>query len=189
MKMIIGLGNPGKKYAPTKHNIGFITLDELASREKVSFNKNQFEGDIAELFLNGEKVLLVKPQTFMNESGRCVRPLMDYYQLNVEDIVVIYDDMDLPVGKIRLREKGSAGGHNGIKSLIQHLGTQNFKRIKIGINRPYSGQDVVSHVLSPFPKDTHEEMLLAVKTSADACEDWVAQNDFVGTMNRFNGRI
>ena len=189
MKMIIGLGNPGKKYAPTKHNIGFITLDELAFREKISFKKAQFESEIAELFIGGEKVLLVKPQTFMNESGRCVRPLMDYYQLTTEDIVVVYDDMDLAIGKIRLREKGSAGGHNGIKSLIQHLGTQHFKRIKIGINRPFPGQEVVSHVLSAFPKETHEEMLLAVKTAADACEDWVAQNDFVGTMNRFNGKI
>lgn len=187
--MIVGLGNPGRKYEETKHNIGFITLDELAFREKISLNKHSFEGDIGEYFWQGEKVILVKPQTFMNDSGRCVRPLMDYYQIGVEDLVVIYDDMDLPAGKIRLRQKGSAGGHNGIKSLIQHLGTQEFNRIKIGVNRPFPGQDVVSHVLSPFPKEVHEEILLAVKTAADACEDWLDKKDFVGTMNRFNGKI
>lgn len=189
MKMIVGLGNPGRKYMETKHNVGFITLDELAYREKAKWNKHQFEAEISELFIDGEKVLLVKPQTFMNESGRSVRPLLDYYQMDVSDLVVIYDDMDLAIGKIRLRQKGSAGGHNGIKSLIQHLGTQEFNRVRIGIDRPYPGQDTVSHVLSPFAKTTHEEILLAIKTAADACEDWVKQNDFLLAMNQFNGKI
>ncbi|MGX6980111.1 aminoacyl-tRNA hydrolase [Vagococcus elongatus] len=189
MKLIVGLGNPGRKYMVTKHNIGFITVDELSFRQKTKWKKHQFEADISEFFYEGEKILLVKPQTFMNESGRSIRPLMDYYQLTLEDLLVIYDDMDLPIGKIRLRQKGGAGGHNGIKSLIQHLGTQKFNRIRVGVNRPFPGQDVVSHVLSPFPKETHEEMLLSVKTAADACEDWIKENDFVKTMSRFNGKI
>lgn len=189
MKLIVGLGNPGEKYMATKHNIGFITLDEIAYREKIKWNNYQFEAEIAEFFFNGEKIMLVKPQTFMNESGRAVRPLMDYYQVDISDVVIIYDDMDLPVGKIRLRQKGSAGGHNGIKSLIQHLGTQNFNRIRIGVGRPYPNQDVVSHVLSPFSKDVHEEMLVAVKTAADACQEWLEDNDFVNVMNQFNGKI
>ena len=108
MKLIVGLGNPGSKYRGTKHNIGFIALDEIAYQEKVEFNKTQFEADTAEFFLNGEKIILAKPQTFMNESGRSIRPLMDYYNLSEEDILVIYDDLDLPIGRIRLREKGSA---------------------------------------------------------------------------------
>lgn len=189
MKLIVGLGNPGRKYMATKHNIGFITVDELSFRQNTKWKKHQFEADLSEFFSDGEKILLAKPQTFMNESGRSIRPLMDYYQISLEELLVIYDDMDLPVGKIRLRQKGGAGGHNGIKSLIQHLGTQKFNRIRVGIDRPFPGQDVVSHVLSPFPKETHEEMLLSVKTAADACEDWLKGNDFIKTMSRFNGKI
>ena len=109
MKMIVGLGNPGKKYQDTKHNIGFITLDELAYQHKFSFNKSKFEADVAEARFDGEKTLFVKPQTFMNDSGKAVRALMDYYGVDVEDLLVIYDDLDLPVGKIRLRQKGRAG--------------------------------------------------------------------------------
>ena len=160
MKLIVGLGNPGTKYMATKHNIGFITIDELVHRENVTFNKHQCEADLAEVFVGTEKVLLAKPQTFMNESGRSVRPLMDYFKLDLEDLLVIYDDLDLPVGQLRLREKGGPGGHNGIKSLIQHLGTNQFNRIRVGIDRPRKGQDVISHVLGPFTKETNEEMLL-----------------------------
>jgi PTH1 family peptidyl-tRNA hydrolase len=188
MKLIVGLGNPGSKYRGTKHNIGFIALDEIAYQEKVEFNKTQFEADTAEFFLNGEKIILAKPQTFMNESGRSIRPLMDYYNLSEEDILVIYDDLDLPIGRIRLREKGSAGGHNGIKSLIAHLGTNEFNRIKVGIDRPKNGKEVVSYVLSTFPKDTHEEMLKAVQLSAEASLYWANGHDFVNTMNQFNSK-
>ena len=175
MKVIVGLGNPGSKYKETKHNIGFITLDEIAYRQNVSFNNSNFEADIAEFFIGTEKVLLVKPLTFMNESGRSVG-------------IVIYDDLDLEVGKIRLRQKGSAGGHNGIKSLIAHLGTNVFPRIKIGIGRPSKNDTVIHHVLSTFPKETHEEMLLAVKKAADAALYACEGHTFVETMNQFNGK-
>ena len=188
MKLIVGLGNPGSKYRGTKHNVGFIALDEIAYQEKVTFNKTQFEADIAEFFLNGEKIILAKPQTFMNESGRSVRPLMDYYNIADEDLLVIYDDLDLPIGKIRLRQKGSAGGHNGIKSIIAHLGTQAFNRVKVGIDRPKSSQEVVSYVLSTFPKNTHDDMLKAVKSAAEASLYWAEGHDFVNTMNQFNSK-
>lgn len=188
MKIIVGLGNPGAQYRETKHNIGFITLDEIAYRENIQFNKHQCEADIAEYFVKGEKVLLVKPLTYMNESGRSVGPLMDYYNVDEEDIVVIYDDLDLPVGKLRLREKGSAGGHNGIKSLIAHLGTQAFKRIKIGIDRPAKGASVANYVLSTFPKATHEDMLSSVQTAADAVSFWLDGHTFVDTMNQYNSK-
>lgn len=186
MKLIVGLGNPGRKYMTTKHNVGFMTVDELCRRLGIQPNEAMFDSDVATTFINGEKVILAKPVTYMNESGRAIRPLMDYFQIDLSDIVVVYDDMDLPIGKIRLRQKGSAGGHNGIKSLIQHLGTQNFQRIKIGIGRPYPKQDVVSHVLSPFAKEVHEEIGGAIHLATDAIEDWLEQEDFVGTMNRFN---
>ena len=154
----------------------------------MTFNKTQFEADIAEFFLNGEKIILAKPQTFMNESGRSVRPLMDYYNIADEDLLVIYDDLDLPIGKIRLREKGSAGGHNGIKSIIAHLGTKDFNRIKVGIDRPKNGKEVVSYVLSSFPKETHDDMLNAMKQTADASLYWAEGHDFVNTMNQFNSK-
>ena len=172
MKMIVGLGNPGPKYTDTKHNVGFITLDEWAFQNKEKYNKNKF----------------VKPLTFMNDSGRAVRPLMDYYNIAIEDLVVVYDDMDMPVGKIRLRQKGGAGGHNGIKSLIQHLGTQDFNRIRIGVGRPQHNMTVVQHVLSPFPKDEHAEMLHSVKESVDAIDHFIKGNNFLETMNQFNKR-
>jgi len=165
-----------------------ITLDEIAYRQNVSFNNSNFEADIAEFFIGTEKVLLVKPLTFMNESGRSVGPLLTYFGVDEEDLIVIYDDLDLEVGKIRLRQKGSAGGHNGIKSLIAHLGTNVFPRIKIGIGRPSKNDTVIHHVLSTFPKETHEEMLLAVKKAADAALYACEGHTFVETMNQFNGK-
>ncbi|WP_208560557.1 aminoacyl-tRNA hydrolase [Marinilactibacillus kalidii] len=186
MKLVIGLGNPGAKYRDTKHNIGFIALDELAYQLGLAFNKSKFESVYAEGRVGSEKILLIKPQTFMNDSGRSVRPWMDYYDLTEEDIVVIYDDMDLPAGKIRLRTKGSAGGHNGIKSLIQHVGTKEFNRIRIGVGRPYPSQSVISHVLSGFEKEVHQDMLEAVKTTSDAVKYWVEGKTFQDTMTHFN---
>ncbi|WP_027108008.1 aminoacyl-tRNA hydrolase [Lacticigenium naphthae] len=186
MKMIVGLGNPGAKYRETKHNIGFITIDEFVHQHGIGLNKTKFESVYGEGFIGNEKVIIVKPQTFMNDSGRAVRSLMDYFDIEVSDLVIIYDDMDLPTGKIRLRQKGSAGGHNGIKSVIQHIGTQNFNRIRIGIGRPLTNQSVVSHVLSPFLKNTHDEMLSSVKQSAEALTYWIDQHSFVDTMTKFN---
>lgn len=186
MKLIIGLGNPGAKYRETKHNIGFIALDEMAYQQGWVFNKSKFNSVYAEGRIGTEKVLLVKPQTFMNKSGESVRPWMDYFELTEEDIVVLYDDMDLDPGRIRLREKGGSGGHNGIKSLIQHLGTKKFNRIKIGIGRPFQEQSVVSHVLSGFSKEVHDEMLEAVKKSIDAAYYWVEGHSFQDTMSKFN---
>ncbi|MBM7710112.1 aminoacyl-tRNA hydrolase [Enterococcus lemanii] len=187
MKMIVGLGNPGKKYEKTKHNVGFMVVDELAKEYQATFQKNPFEAEVATFFLNGEKVLLVKPQTYMNESGRAVGPLMTYLGVYPEELVVIYDDLDLAAGKIRLRQKGSAGGHNGMKSLIAHLGTQEFKRIKIGIDRPKKGTTVVNHVLSPFSKEETPLMEESLHKAWQATIDYLTQADFIATMNRFNG--
>ena len=188
MKMIVGLGNPGTKYQDTKHNIGFIALDEMAVRLNLSFSKSQFEADIAEFFVGTEKVMLVKPVTFMNESGRAVGPLMTYFGVEEKDLIVIYDDLDLPIGQIRLREKGGAGGHNGIKSLIAHLGSNVFPRIKIGIGRPLGKTPVVHHVLTTFSKESHEEILLSVKKAADAALYACEGHTFTETMNQYNGK-
>lgn len=186
MKMIVGLGNPGKKYEQTKHNVGFMVVDELAKYYNVTFQKNPFEAEVATFFLNGEKIVLVKPQTYMNESGRAVGPLMTYLGVETEELVVIYDDLDLALGKIRLRQKGSAGGHNGMKSLISHLNTQVFDRIKIGIDRPAKGRTVVNHVLSPFRKEEEVYIEKSLDQSFNAVKDYLEGQDFLATMNRFN---
>ena len=128
----------------------------------------------------------MKPLTYMNLSGQAVRPLMNYFKIGIEDIVVLYDDMDLPVGKIRLRQKGSAGGHNGIKSIISCLGSDQFNRIKIGVGRPAPGRSVVNHVLANFEKEEQEEILASVDKSVEALRDWIKGDNFIQTMNRYN---
>lgn len=188
MKMIVGLGNPGTKYEKTKHNVGFMTVDQIARDNQATFKNNAtFEALVADFFVDGEKILLVKPQTFMNDSGRAVGPLMTYFGVEPEELVVIFDDLDLELGKIRLRQKGSAGGHNGIKSIIAHLdGLQKFDRIKVGIGRPKGRMSVVDHVLSPFYGDDAIAISQAIEKASQACEDYVKQGDFSKTMNQFN---
>lgn len=186
MKMIVGLGNPGRKYENTRHNVGFMAVDQLASAYQTNFKANPFEAEVADFFVAGEKILLVKPQTFMNDSGRAVGPLMTYYGIEKDELLVIYDDLDLALGKIRLRQKGSAGGHNGMKSIISHLGTDSFKRIKIGIDRPKPGMTVVNHVLNPFAKEDQPVILASIDKAADACKFYLENQDFIATMNRFN---
>lgn len=186
MKMIVGLGNPGKKYEETKHNVGFMVIDQLAKRHGATFKKSVFEAEVADFFVKGEKILLVKPQTFMNESGRAVGPLLTYFGIDDEELVIVYDDLDLAIGKIRLRQKGSAGGHNGIKSIIAHLNTQVFKRVKVGIGRPKNGQTVVNHVLNRFDKADQPLIMQGVDQAVQAVEAFTQIGDFVDAMNQFN---
>jgi len=185
MKMIIGLGNPGKAYEETRHNIGFKIIDEISKRFTSPLTQMKFKGMYTILNRPEGKVMLLKPLTYMNLSGECVVPLMDYYDVAEEDIVVIYDDLDLATGRLRLRQKGSAGGHNGIKSMIQHLGTQEFNRLRVGIDRPPQGMKVPDYVLSKFTTEEKPLMEEATKKSADACEEWL-KSPFLEVMNRFN---
>ncbi|MBB5325845.1 PTH1 family peptidyl-tRNA hydrolase [Anoxybacillus tepidamans] len=185
MKLFVGLGNPGKEYEQTRHNVGFMVIDELAKRWNLSYNQAKFNGLFASHIISGEKVILCKPLTYMNLSGECVRPLIDYYKIDIDDVVVIYDDLDLPVGKIRLRMKGSAGGHNGIKSLIQHLDTDQFKRIRLGIGRPQNGQKVTDYVLGRFTKEEEHDIQQAIMRATDACEKFVT-SPFLQVMNEYN---
>lgn len=186
MKIIVGLGNPGKQYEATRHNIGFHVIDELSKRLDIPLTQSKFNGMYGIGHVGTEKIMLLKPLTYMNLSGECIVPMMDYYEVNDDEIVVIYDDLDLQVGKLRLRQKGSAGGHNGIKSIIQHLGSQEFNRIRIGVDRPKNGMKVPDYVLSNFSEDEKIEMIHAVKNSANACEDWVTKK-FLDVMNTYNG--
>lgn len=185
MKVFVGLGNPGRQYEETRHNIGFMVIDELADKWNIPLTQSKFKGIFGQGTVNGEKVLLVKPLTYMNLSGECVRPLLDFYKLDVEDLVVIYDDLDLPAGKLRLRQKGSAGGHNGIKSLIQHLGTQNFNRIRMGIDRPKNGPSISDYVLGKFHAEERPAIDDSVKKAAEACEESLSK-EFLQVMNTFN---
>lgn len=186
MKLIIGLGNPGKQYEHTRHNIGFDVIDALADRWGTPLDQTKFKGMYAMAHRPGGKVMLLKPLTYMNLSGECVGPIVDYFDIDLEDIIVIYDDLDLDLGKLRLRQKGSAGGHNGIKSLIQHLGTQEFNRIRFGVNRPPSGVKVADYVLSKFLKDEQPVVETAIAKSVDAVEATLTKT-FLEVMNEFNG--
>ncbi|EMY5508905.1 aminoacyl-tRNA hydrolase [Bacillus wiedmannii] len=185
MKLIVGLGNPGREYELTRHNIGFMAIDELAKRWNISLNEQKFKGIFGAGFVNGEKVILLKPLTYMNLSGESIRPIMDYYKIDVEDFVVLYDDLDIPVGKLRLRMKGSAGGHNGVKSTISHLGTQEFQRIRMGIDRPKNGMKVVDYVLGRFTSEEIPDVSHSIEKAADACEEWL-NKPFLQIMNTFN---
>lgn len=185
MKCIIGLGNPGRKYKETRHNIGFMVIDELLQRHDWTLNQGKFQGKYGVEHYQGEKVILLQPQTYMNLSGESIRALMDFYQIDIEDILVVYDDLDLPIGKIRLRQKGGHGGHNGVRSAIDHLGTKSFNRLRIGIGRPQGRMPVVDYVLNDFSKDQQEDVTISVHDAADACEAWLGKS-FTDIMNEFN---
>ncbi|GKT03105.1 aminoacyl-tRNA hydrolase [Furfurilactobacillus sp. WILCCON 0119] len=185
MKMIVGLGNIGPEYDRTRHNVGFMVVDQIAEEYGVRFKRAKQEALVGSALINGEKVLLVKPTTYMNDSGRAVRPLMDYYNVALEDVVIIHDDMDLPVGKIRLRQKGSAGGHNGIKSIIAYVGTPAFKRVRVGIDHP-SKMSVVDYVLGHFAATQKEGIRAGMDDAQGAIERWLDGTKFDEVMNEFN---
>ena len=187
MKCIVGLGNIGKRFEQTKHNIGFEVIDYLLDANQIKLAKQKFRGAYTIERIAGEKVLLIEPMTMMNLSGEAVGPLMDYYNVDPDDLLVLYDDLDLPQGQVRLRQKGSAGGHNGMKSIIQHLGTDQFKRIRIGIGRPTNGMSVPDYVLQKFSKQEMETMNKVIEHSARAVEDYIASSRFDHVMNEYNG--
>ncbi|KAA9012005.1 aminoacyl-tRNA hydrolase [Niallia endozanthoxylica] len=185
MKLIVGLGNPGKQYENTRHNVGFEVIDALAEKLSISLDQAKFKGIYGKAIIDGEKVFLLKPLTYMNLSGESISAIMDYFQIDTEDLLVIYDDMDLPAGKIRLRQKGSAGGHNGIKSTIAHVGTQEFNRIRVGINRPTGSMSITDYVLGRFTNEEKELINEAVAQSTDACVEWI-KKPFLQVMNTYN---
>ncbi len=185
MKCIVGLGNPGAKYTNTRHNIGFLAIDALAEEHGIKLSESKFKAVFGTGMINGERVVLVKPLTYMNLSGEAVRPLLDFYKIAVEDVLVIYDDLDLPLEKMRLRSKGSAGGHNGVKSLIQHLGTQEIKRLKLGVGRPPAPIQVIDWVLMPFSK-AEQPVLQEVLADAVKIATDFTDTPFLALMNRYN---
>ncbi len=169
MKIVVGLGNPGREYSATRHNVGFMAVDELAGRWGVTGWREKFAAQFAE-HRGAEPVLLVKPQTYMNLSGQAVGAFVRFYKLAAEDLVVVYDDVDLPAGKLRLRPGGGAGGHRGIESLFDHLGSDAFARVRIGVGRPPEHMETADYVLGRFAREERPLMVEAVKRAADAVE-------------------
>lgn len=184
MKLIVGLGNPGPKYAGTRHNVGFDVVDYLAAAPGCSAFREKFEAFVAEMKEGDETVLLMKPLTFMNLSGRAVRAALDFYKLTPELVLAVCDDFNLPLGKLRVRAKGSHGGQNGLRNIQEQLGTDAYTRLRIGVGEP--GHDAVDHVLSKFKPGEKKAMDEAVATAAQAALVWVRQGT-EAAMNRFNG--
>ena len=183
-RLIIGLGNPGRKHAGNRHNVGFQCLDRLAEAWGLSFRRRKHKALIAQGEIAGLKVILTKPQTFMNPSGDAAERMARFYRVSPENILVIYDDLDLPTGKIRLRPEGGSGGHKGMKSTIEHLGTNGFPRLRVGIGRPHHG-DPVDYVLGDFTPDERIAMDEAYERIVPAVELWLAEG-IVVAMNKYN---
>lgn len=185
MKLIVGLGNPGKQYENTRHNVGFWAIDVISTKWNIPITKEKWKASVGEGLFEEEKVVLAKPLTYMNLSGESVRMAIDWLKIDMKDFIVIYDDLDLPVGQVRLKQRGSSGGHNGIKSIIQHLSTDEFYRIKIGIGRPETPQPTAKYVLSPFNTEEGSRINQAVDRSHFAIEMW-RKLGFSKAMNEYN---
>ena len=186
MYIIAGLGNHTREYEKTRHNVGFEVIDVLADMLGTTVEEKKFKGCYGRGIIGGEKVLLLKPQTFMNLSGESIRAASDFYKVDPEHIIIIYDDISLDVGQLRIRKKGSAGGHNGIKNIIAHLGTQEFPRIKVGVGDKPKKMDLADYVLSRFSKEDRAAMEDAFKEAAKAVEVMITEG-MDTAMNQFNG--
>ena len=186
MKVIVGLGNPTDQYKGTRHNVGFMAIDRIAEANHININQHKFKAMVGSGFIGGSKVLLVKPLTYMNLSGESLRPIMDFYKVDLSDILVIYDDISLEPGMLRLRIKGSAGGHNGMKSIIKHLGGDTFPRIRVGIGgEKHPGQDLADYVLGHF-KDDEKELLSDALDKAEKAAELFVQDEFAEAMNKYS---
>lgn len=184
MKLIVGLGNPTKEYEKTRHNVGFMVMDAFAKKMNVKISTKKFNGEYVKFKYNQEDIILLKPMTYMNNSGESIIQLMKYFKIDVEDLLVVYDDLDMPVGKLRLRESGSAGGHNGVKSVIAHVGTKNFKRIRVGIDK-HPQIPIVDYVLGRFNSEEQPLINEGIERAVEAIETYLDKG-FVVAMNQYN---
>lgn len=189
MFIIVGLGNPTNEYAGTRHNVGFDVIDQIADKYNISVTERKHRAFCGKGVIGGQKVILVKPQTYMNLSGESVRSVLDFYKVDVEtEVLVIFDDVSLDVGQLRIRKKGSAGGHNGIKNIIQHLGTNVFHRIKVGVGEKPKDYDLADYVLGHFSKGEKEQMEEGYKKAVNAVE-LMLQGEVDAAMNEFNKKV
>lgn len=185
MYLIAGLGNPGKEYAGTRHNIGFAAILRLCDEYRLTLDQKKLKGIYAQGMIGTEKVILVQPQTFMNLSGECIRAIADFYKIERDHIIILYDDISLPVGKLRIRAKGSAGGHNGMKSIIAHLGSDEFMRIRVGIGEKPAGWELADYVLGRFSREESSVMSETLDQAVQAVE-LILREGVEKAMNRFN---
>ncbi len=185
MRIIVGLGNPGSRYAATRHNVGFMVVDALAESSRAGSFRSRFHADLAELREEGETILLVKPQTYMNLSGQAVRQVVDFYQVPLENLLVVCDDMNLPLGKLRFRARGSHGGHNGLRDIANHLGTTDYPRLRLGVGAP-DEDDAVDHVLGRFRASELPLIEEAVAKAVQGIALWWKEG-IQKCMNEFNG--
>ncbi|MGB9812910.1 MAG: aminoacyl-tRNA hydrolase [Thermovenabulum sp.] len=186
MYLIAGLGNPGKQYENTRHNIGFIVVDFIAKELGTNIDKIKFKALYNDIFYKNEKLILLKPMTYMNLSGESVKEAVSFYKLPLSNLIVIYDDMDLPLGKIRIKRSGSSGGHKGVESIIYQLASEDFLRIRIGIGKPKPGQDTISHVIGTFDAEEENKVKEIIKIAARAtfC---IIEEGIERAMNLYNG--
>lgn len=185
MYLIVGLGNPEPDYARTRHNMGFDVINLIAKKYDIELTKKNFEAIYGSSIINGEKVILVKPQTFMNESGKSVKQYVDFYKVPLENVIVIYDDMDTDIGKIRIRAKGGPGSHNGMKSMVSCLASEDFPRIRVGIGKPVSEFDRINYVIGKVQEEEYKELQTGEEKAAMAVEYYL-KNGIDNTMNIFN---
>ena len=185
MYLIVGLGNPESEYKNTRHNMGFDTINILSEKYGIGINKNKFNALIGEGQIEGKKVILIKPQTFMNLSGDSVIQFVNFYKVDIENVIVIYDDMYVEVGKIKVRPKGGPGSHNGMKSMIYRLGSENFPRIRVGIGKPQIENDRINYVIGPIPEKEREILKKATEIAAEAVSS-ILKIGLDNTMNKFN---
>ncbi len=184
--LIVGLGNPGAKYEMTRHNAGFLAVDLLAVKENLNIKKLKYHALVGDAVINGKKCLIMKPQTFMNNSGEAVGEAARFYKIPPERVIVISDDFSFDVGQIRIKRKGSAGGHNGLKSIIAHLGSENFPRIKVGVGKkPSADYDIIDWVLGRFPKELEKDLKSALENAVDALP-YIVNKEIDKAMNLFN---
>ena len=184
MKLIVGLGNPGKEYENTRHNAGFKFIDEYAKSKGLTFNQNKFKGLYTTFINNGEKIILLKPQKYMNLSGEVVRDFVNFFKIKTDDILIICDDLDTPLGKIKIKYKGSSGGHNGLKNIEQNINTNEYKRIKIGISND-KNEDRINYVIGKMPKEDLNKLNEVTSRSPEILEDYLNLK-FDNLMNKYN---
>lgn len=185
MYLIVGLGNPENEYAKTRHNMGFNTINEIARNNNIEVTKSKFKGLYGTGIIQGTKTILLKPQTYMNLSGESIKEIIDFYNIELDKIVVIYDDIDIEKGTIKIRKKGSSGSHNGMKSVIENLGTTEFTRVRVGIGQPEFKNDMINYVIGKVPEEEQKILHQGVKKAAEAIEE-IIKNGADIAMNKFN---
>ena len=185
MYLIVGLGNPENEYAHTRHNMGFDTINQIAKNNNIQITKNKFKGLCESTIIQNQKVILLKPQTYMNLSGEAIKEARDFYNVKSEEIIVIYDDIDIEKGKIKLRKKGGPGSHNGMKSVVQELNTTDFIRIRVGIGQPEFKSDMINYVIGNVPEEEQKILQQGTKKAAEAIEE-ILKNGIDIAMNKFN---